>query len=150
MTSLALTLTLLVASGPDGCQDVYDRTARCEALDVDGLAVAPDPVAQAEAGDAEIDSFAWRLLAGSGVATVIGAALTGGVFAYEVHLASLYEAGTASTEQVQRIVFERSVVGWSAISAFAGAGLLLASAGAFFIFDPQRGTAREPFRIPAE
>lgn len=154
MTPLLLSLSLALASGgasAEDCADVYDRTEACRAPEVTGLAVRPDAAPKRAAPrDASVDSFGWRLLAASGVTSVVGVALSGATFAYNAHLAALRTAGQASPANTERALFERSVVGWGAALTFAGAGLLLGSAGAFFIFDPQEGTAREPFRIPPE
>jgi len=156
MTPLLLSLSLVVAHGtsPSPCTDVYDRTAECTAPDVEGLAVAPEGEAHVDARanepDPELDSFGWRLLAASGVAGALGVALTGAVVAYDVHLAALRNAGQASTDTVTRALDERAVVGWSAVAAYTGAGLLLATSGAFFLFDPSRGAVREAFVITDE
>jgi hypothetical protein len=147
---LSLSLAFAHGAGAHECADVYDRTEGCVAPDAAGLALAPDALPAAAAETPEVDGFGWRLLAASGVASVLGVALTGATFAYDAHLAALRQAGTVTTQSVERVLTERAVVGWSAVAAYTGAGLLLASSGAFFIFDPARGQARAAFRIEGE
>jgi hypothetical protein len=137
----------LASSGP--CDDVFDRTAHCDSPDTEGLAVgvdAPGP----DRAEVSADDFAWRLLTASGLSAALGGALSVGVFAYDAHLASLRDAGAATPDAVEDALLQRNIVGWAALSGFAASVLLLGSSGAFFLFDPSRGVAREPFRITGE
>jgi hypothetical protein len=145
---IALALALSLAAG-DPCEDVFDRTADCEAVDVEALDVRMDGAATVGA-EVSADDFGWRLLAASGIAATLGGAMVAGVFAYDAHLAALRDAGTATPEAVDELLLQRSVVGWAALGSFVASGLLLGSSGAFLIFDPARGVAREPFRITGE
>lgn len=149
MSALLALLLALPVPGADPCADVFDRTARCEAVDVEALPVPIDaPPALASSVDTRSDlglALGWRFLAGASVAAVASGAAGFGSVLLDAHARSLEEAGQMS--RAEDAGFARLVAQSTAGGLLLVSGLLAGTSAAFLVFDPSEGRVREAFRI---
>jgi hypothetical protein len=152
MSSLALALLVFAAApGTDVCEEVFDRTPECAALDAEGLADArvdaPRPAARLTKNEREARDLSGRLVAAAAATATLGVASSAASFAYTAHLEGLRQAGTLGPRLRDEIVVVRTVLDLSSATIFLGATLLGGTAAAFWVFDPSRGAVRPAFRI---
>ncbi len=154
MTTLAMFVTLALASATDGtpptngrspCSDVFDRVPGCSAVAEQPLEDVGEPVemsGKVKSPDAlnEVvfspDAMAWQLIASSGVVAVLGAGLFAASFAYGIY------AGEINAPPGDPILVTEYATGWAGVGAFVLAGLLGGAGAIFFVFDPGTGRLR--------